>query len=270
MKKKENPQLLNLYEMKRVHGKMADFDIYVEKHYFDEYGKHSHSFFEIELIIMDEMECIVNGKKYYMKQGEMIFLKPGDVHELKSINNKKVCVITVAFESNTFLGKFDLFKIQNVTWRVNENIQNLFYELFKERDINDEYTNLMLYDILEHIIVFILRNSSVSQSKKSERGITFALGYIRENFSEQVTLEEISNQCGYSVAHFSKKFKSVTGKTFVEYLNDVRLNYAVNILSNSNVRITDLAFDCGFGSVRNFNREFRKKYGCSPNEYGKK
>lgn len=270
MKKKEKIEILNLKELKSQHGGMNHFDIYVEKHYCHEYPEHTHAYCEVELVEYGEGVCVIDGKTLNVKQGDIIFTRSGAIHGWKNINGKIMHIITVAFDFKIFLGKFDLFDFDNIVVKGNSDIYRMFQLLLEERENNDEYTKRVQYNIVECILIYLTRKTGAIKDGKKETNIEYVLGYIHENFMLNLTLEEVSKQCNYSISHFSKKFKSVTGKTFIEYLNDVRLNYAVNILSNSNVRITELAYDCGFGSVRSFNREFKKKYGCSPNEYKKK
>lgn len=268
--KNKKIRMLNLSEMKEKHGNMEQFNIYVEKHYLKEYPEHSHSFCEMEIIIKGEAIHILNGNEYILRHGDIILTNPTTVHGWKRRNDNNIHVITVAFEYDIFLGQFDFFNSDSLIMKANDEIQRKFHELLEEKNKNDEYTNRVMRNIVEYILLYLSRNSNKLKIDNKDLNIEYALGYIHKNFMENITIEEISRMCNYSVSHFSKKFKKVTGKTFVRYLNDVRLSYAENILERGEWVITELAYDSGFGSVRNFNREFRKKYGCSPGEYKKR
>ena len=73
----------------------------------------------------------------------------------------------------------------------------------------------------------------------------------------------------YSALELNLPDVEETGKTFVEYLNGIRTSHAKNLLLTTNISVTDIAYECGFGSIRTLNREFLKKYGCSLTEYKK-
>jgi AraC-like DNA-binding protein len=70
-----------------------------------------------------------------------------------------------------------------------------------------------------------------------------------------------------SVFYFCKVFRKATGLTFTEYLTQVRVTKAKNLLQNPHTRIAEVAFESGFQSITHFNRSFRKLEGRSPKQY---
>lgn len=91
--------------------------------------------------------------------------------------------------------------------------------------------------------------------------------YIRENYFKSVTLEKISKIAHMSPFAFSRFFKKNCGAGFVEYLNRVRTNKACYLLRETEYQVHDIAVECGFGSISNFNKQFRKTEGISPRDY---
>ena len=70
---------------------------------------------------------------------------------------------------------------------------------------------------------------------------------------------------GFSEAYFSKFFKKIAGMTFSQYLNRVKVEEAVRLLrENKGLPVTEIAFRCGFNTIRNFNRIFKEVTGCTP------
>jgi len=70
-----------------------------------------------------------------------------------------------------------------------------------------------------------------------------------------------------SSVSFNRFIKKCTGKTFVEYVNDIRIGYASKWLIERDLSISEIAFMCGFNSIANFNRVFRKNKGSTPTQY---
>ena len=66
---------------------------------------------------------------------------------------------------------------------------------------------------------------------------------------------------------FSRFFKTRTGKTLPQYVNELRIGRACSRLAEEDVKITDLALDCGFGNLANFNRQFQRVTGMTPRAY---
>lgn len=91
--------------------------------------------------------------------------------------------------------------------------------------------------------------------------------YIRENYFRPISLEKISKIANMSPFTFSRIFKKNCGTGFVEYLNKVRTDRACYLLRESDYQVNDIAIECGFGSISNFNKQFRKTEGIAPTDY---
>jgi AraC-like DNA-binding protein len=90
---------------------------------------------------------------------------------------------------------------------------------------------------------------------------------VQENYANKITLDEVSELMNMSSVSFNRFIKKRTGKTFVEYVNDVRIGYASRWLIEKDLSISEIAFLCGFNSIANFNRVFNKNKGCTPTKY---
>lgn len=121
------------------------------------------------------------------------------------------------------------------------------------------YTLLSHYE--EHI--------STAISQKSLNKIKVILSYIADHFQNEITIEEIANHCYYSKSYFMKFFKEIMGVSFIQYLNDYRLDVAAKLLSSTSDSISGIAMDTGFGNLSYFNRCFKKKYGITPGKFRK-
>lgn len=93
--------------------------------------------------------------------------------------------------------------------------------------------------------------------------------YAHENYIEPISLEDLSIKIGLSKAAFCRYFKARTQKTFVEYLSQIRLNKACELLQNTDKQIIDIAFEVGYTNLSNFNRQFKNRFLKSPKHYRK-
>ena len=91
--------------------------------------------------------------------------------------------------------------------------------------------------------------------------------FIHEHSDEKLSLTKVAKSVNTSANHFSEKFKEVTGVNFVDYIARTRAEKAGELLQNSNLRISEIAFGVGFQSLSQFNRVFKKFSGKSPTEY---
>nr|WP_262915621.1 AraC family transcriptional regulator [Niabella ginsengisoli] len=94
-----------------------------------------------------------------------------------------------------------------------------------------------------------------------------ALGYIVDNFKEGISLNEAAAVANMSTTAFCKYFKRVTRKTFIETVNDYRIDFAVRELINTDNSMAQICYDSGFNDLSNFYKTFRSKMKISPLQY---
>lgn len=107
----------------------------------------------------------------------------------------------------------------------------------------------------------------ISFDEHGNKKMTEVYNFIRENFSRPISLNKISRIAHMSPFSFSRFFKKNCGSGFVEYLNSVRMNKACYLLRETDYQVSNISSDCGFSSISNFNKHFRKSEGISPREY---
>lgn len=119
-------------------------------------------------------------------------------------------------------------------------------------------------------------SSGYSKTTNEEKGISTtnhnkgmrrAIKYLHDNLSETIRLKQMASLSGLSENKFSIQFKQFTGFTFKTYLNQLRLDQACSLLSNSSDSITDICYKVGFNDYSHFSRDFKKQTGLSPRDY---
>ncbi len=113
----------------------------------------------------------------------------------------------------------------------------------------------------------ILKNAEPEAKKEQEEGgsIGRALRYIENHFYQNISLEEVSRQVGMNTAYFSTLFKKQTGKKYIEYLTDLRMEKARRLLRNTDLKVSAVAEMVGYSSTKHFARIYKEKYGVTPN-----
>jgi AraC-like DNA-binding protein len=103
--------------------------------------------------------------------------------------------------------------------------------------------------------------------ERGNKRMTDVYTFIRENYFKSISLGKVSKIAKMSPVSFSRYFKQNSGAGFVEYLNRVRTNKACYLLRETEYHVRDIATECGFASISNFNKQFRKTEGISPRDY---
>jgi AraC-like DNA-binding protein len=110
---------------------------------------------------------------------------------------------------------------------------------------------------------FNTRDQFTYNSRRIEKTYEF----INKNFKRPISLKEVANLANMSEASFSRFFKSHTGITFIDSLTEIRLGHASRLLIDTTQSVAEIAYNCGFNNISNFNRIFRKKKNCTPKEF---
>jgi AraC-like DNA-binding protein len=93
------------------------------------------------------------------------------------------------------------------------------------------------------------------------------IAHIEEHYKEETTLAEIATMAGLTPSAFSRFFRKMTDKTFVSYRNDCRVREACRLLTETDLPIIEIAYECGFNNLANFHRRFRENKYTVPREY---
>lgn len=230
-------------------------------------GFHRHDFYEFDYVLEGEGTCTLNEKSYRLKEGDLSFITPLDYHSYGSESGMKI--ITVHFQPGNVSRELAvLTELEACTVECPDKLGRALTEIYEERT-GGEYHYLILKNLLERTVILFLRVRSSGQKIDMPPRLIDAVGYIHKNFSEEIDLDTMSRLTGYSSSHFCKLFKKYTQKSFVEYLNDIRASHAKNMLMSGDLKVADIAYECGFGDVRSFYRAFSKKFGVSPKIYKK-
>ncbi|MES2649340.1 MAG: AraC family transcriptional regulator [Bacteroidota bacterium] len=127
----------------------------------------------------------------------------------------------------------------------------------------------ILHDLSSSRNSRLLSDASFNQVEISynSRRVEKAFEYLNQNFDKQIALAEVAKLAGMTEVSFSRFFKNRSGKTFIDSLNDIRLGHASRMLIDTTHSISEIAYNCGFNNISNFNRIFKKKKGCTPKEF---
>jgi AraC-like DNA-binding protein len=113
-------------------------------------------------------------------------------------------------------------------------------------------------------------NAIVGVSKKDSERMNEVFDYVLKNFKNDINLSEIASKTRFSEAAFCRYFKLRTQKTFVEFVNNIRIEYACKLLAENDLNILEICYESGFKNLSNFNRQFRKYTNNNPKTYRKK
>lgn len=198
--------------------------------------------------------------------------------------SKKITEVTIQFHKDLFDEKFlrrnQLSFIRNLLERSAKGIlfskataQQLMPRLLVLGQKQGFDSVLELISILHDLSVsrnmHTLSDASFSNAELSynSRRIDSAFEFMNENFHRNITLAEVARLVNMTEVSFSRFFKSKTGITFIDSLLELRLGQASRMLIDTSDSVAEIAYECGFNNISNFNRLFKKKKSCTPKEF---
>ena len=238
-----------------------------ERKFAENIGYHYHDFYEFELILSGEVTATVNGNVMKLSRGGAYLLRPTDLHEF-SVDGK-VELFTVHFLSEIVNGKiFDAFLNKNgyLTATFNENDCKFLTELISKLNLlTDKNIDLATASaIISLIISTMLSIGKEIKETLNDDDVYKAVRYLSNNFTLNPSLEETAKIAGLATTYFCRKFKTVTGKTFIEFLSSLKVDFASRLIERTKTPITEICFLSGFNSLSQFIREFKKIKGVTP------
>lgn len=148
-----------------------------------------------------------------------------------------------------------------------ENSEHFFDKFSSHADLCSSASQLFTF--LSKIIGESI-NAVIDDKKQADtKPIRVAKQYIQKNYMNPVTLKEVSSVAGFNDTYFSYLFKKESGKNFLEYLSEVRMDKAKELLRETNLSIADICQRVGYMDLKHFTKSFKRYSGLKPNEFRK-
>jgi two-component system, response regulator YesN len=125
------------------------------------------------------------------------------------------------------------------------------------------------YNWVFRVLLNVLEAVKEAAVEANESGIDKAIVYINNHFCENISLSDVAKEVYLSESYLSRKIKRVKGISFVEYITKLRMEKAMVLLKDPNVKINDIAASVGYPDYRYFSQTFKKYFGYSPSEFAK-
>lgn len=274
--KEEFPAInVPLFFIKRVNEKLPQPTQYY----------HYHDCYEIYYLFSGARYYFIKDKTYQIDAGTLVFIEPDTIHctgnyekygydrtvlyfkkeYIDSLTDVLGCDGIDAYLSSCHVSRLDR--------KSRTFIETMLEDMAEFHSDGTAETDTYLKTAMTHLLLFLCSRKgctdvpSVDCTNSTRKVIFEIIGYINNNFKDKITLADISERYYISPCYFSRTFRTVTGMSFTEYLNNVRIKEARILLEKSDMRIIDIAENVGYSSNCHFGRVFRSVVGMSPLAY---
>ncbi|MGG1550158.1 AraC family transcriptional regulator [Paenibacillus ferrarius] len=245
---------------------------------------HFHEQYEIYYLISGERTYFIKDLTYRIREGDLVFIDKYELHKTGDtrLPNHERVLINFA---DGFLGHFNqplLFepfrmKIRLLTVPPQDRVwvQALLFEMLKEANDALPGSDTALQAQLASLLIWCARRlnrgsgTDFEHESPAHKKIADIVADINGSFSEPLSLESIAKQHYISPYHLSRMFKRVTGFSFVEYVNSIRINEAQRLLRETDWKVTLIAERVGYENIGHFGRVFKEIAKTNPLDYRK-
>lgn len=248
------------------------------------YDTHSHEHIEIGFVKEGSCTMQFGDETQVFKRGETMVIYPDAWHSF-SVPDQNGCGLiqlefrinnlsVLEFKENPDDNLLFLYSLLHRTSRylkisknntIRDNMERLLRELEKPSGSSSSLAKLYFFELFIHLSRR-LREQKDLFLDRTDHHVVKALQYIHNNFLENPGVEELAEHCGISSRYLRKLFYSQTGLQMIDYKHQLRMKLASELLKDSNLRLTEIAYRCGYTTQQYFCKVFKDFYGLTPGE----
>ncbi len=269
----------------------------VTVHYFEFardyiYEGESHDFWEFVYVDKGEVEIMADTEGYKLKQGEVIFHKPNEFHNLWANGRTAPNLMVISFYCTSPSMSF----FENKLLSIGDSERQLLAKIMKEAENSfssplnistleklerqesspfgsEQLIKLYLEMFLIHLvrkdssITKEIRLSSAAKERTEENITNRIINYLQSNIYDRITFEDVCRFANMSRTNLKITFKNRAGTGVIEYYKQLKIEEAKRIMREEELNFTELSEKLGYSSVHYFSKHFKKSTGMTPSEY---
>ena len=242
--------------------------------------EHFHQDIELLFVLEGALEVRIGEQVISMKEEDLFVVNANKKHSLKGTEDILFARLFITYQLVS-----DIFESMNIIfWCDSTRSDNQRYDELRAamKELLNHYLSTqggvanfghiaLCYRVMDLLSVHFLVKSGDKEKlddfDKFQERIAQINNYIRANYAQPISMKELSEKLYLSNGYLSRFFKKNYGMSFAEYLTNIRLFHAVDDLLYTNMPITKIAFENGFGSMAAFNKAFKTVYGEPPSAF---
>jgi AraC-type DNA-binding domain-containing proteins len=228
---------------------------------------HTHTAWEIVLNTEGVGYTDIGEKRYSFEPGTIICQPPNVLHSKYSDGGFRDIFIQSTIFSLSNIESDEIIVLHDDTEKTFETLIFMAHRIFHKKEMNNKSLVDALFDTMDQLIVSWYQHNSI------EEDIDQLTNQLINSFTDaELSIAKLLSEGKYNNDHLRRRFKKATGKTPMEYLLDLRIDYAKKLLRENqllNYTIGEIGAMTGYYDSCYFSRIFKKKVGVSPNKYAK-
>lgn len=237
---------------------------------------HTHHFTELFYVTRGNGKFLVEDDSFSVKVNDLIIVNPNVTHTELGIPGTTFEYVVLGIQGLQFQpsesGQHFNYNKYNLS-SYEKELQFCLHALINELRSKEDYYEAVCQNLYEILIYYIFRKTktelSIASSKKITKECRFIEEYINEHYTEDITLQTLSDLTFMNKYYLVHAFKNYKGTSPINYLIDKRIEESQHLLANTNYPVSKISDQIGFSSQSYFSQVFRKHTGLTPNQYRK-
>ncbi len=266
-----NPEIIYAFDPWNEQGNKSDI--------------HTHDFLEISIVLEGQANYTIEEQEFQLNAGQIMLFNPGTHHGEEQRTGTYSHQLHIGLTNISLDGlkrnhlptKKAILNLGEYQWEFLDKA----WRLVKEYSEEQPEFQLMVKALIIEMLVLILRSLEKVQdntvtlalsknAKRKQYLVNHAIYYLENHHTQEITLEQLADTLYVSPTYLSKVFKESTGMSPINYLIQVRLKHAKELLANEQLTIREISQAVGYQDAYHFSKLFKKYYGVSPSQLAKK
>lgn len=238
---------------------------------------HAHTHYSIMYVVSGAGTCTIGAVEHNLQADSVILLQSGLIHMLKDLPRKNMTVFSIYFDPSTAESNKEIcdYLFQSDppftvplyhAKQMRQTIRKILHEQKNRPPGHQLAIRQYLAQIMLRLYRLQLKTKSQPHAKKNDSHTRAkeTLDRIAKNYFEPLSLPEAAKMAKLSQRQFSSMCKEITGKSFVQFVNAIRTEKAIELLTNTEATVAAIAFEVGYEELSTFYRAFKKRHKVSP------
>lgn len=250
---------------------------------------HAHNEYEIVYILESIGTRYIGDSFDKFKKGDLVLIGSGlphfyktDTTYLQENPSKSVKAVVVQFPAAVVSGWGNIPEMKTIIYLLQRSARGLIFNLPEKAPIKQTLRSLHKKNGLDRLLSTVAILQQLANTKfdyasgsqysaemflEKDTRLIKILDYLNRNYLKALKLKQVSELFGMNTTAFCRYFKTKTSKTFIEYIQELRIGYACQLLTQHEISIKEVAFESGFNHLSYFNRAFKRIKGITPSAY---
>ena len=238
-------------------------------------AKHWHRSIEIFLVLDGQIEFFINNVRHPLKAVDYVIVNSNTIHGIEAPEVNTTIVVQIPLVClKDYLDEDDYVLFSKPEPADGTRLVSLITDMFdtyRRKQFAYELKVKSLFMELLYLLVTAFMSREEDQSsirhKKQLDKLSAITAYIKANYNQNITLEQVADKFGFSPTYLSRMFHKYASVNYKTYLLNLRTEQGLKEMMNTDHSLSEIAFGNGFPNSRSFAKAFQKRFGCLPSEY---